>query len=133
MGDVVLTLFRLTYVATIMTVALEQIFDTRFYQKYFGKGENGEGSRFFTNFELRPWIAAAVGVFLAFGFKFRALESGLGDVDGSGTFLGNEAATVDMFLTGVIIGGGTKTIKKIAKMFSSAQAEINTIKNPPAS
>lgn len=44
MADVMLTLVRLAFVATILTVALEQIFDTRFYQKYFGKGLNGTGT-----------------------------------------------------------------------------------------
>ena len=47
MADAIATLVRLAFVAAILTVALEQIFDTRFYQKYFGKGLDGKGSRFF--------------------------------------------------------------------------------------
>jgi len=79
MVDITLTLIRLTFVATVLTIALEQIFDTKLYQNYLGKGLDGKGSRFFTTFELRPWISSAVGIFLALSFEMKALESGLGE------------------------------------------------------
>ncbi len=125
MVDVTITLVRLAFVAAVLTVALEQIFDTTFYQKYFGKGLDGKGSRFLKNFELRPWVSTVVGIFLAFGFNMTALQSGLGSefVTASGT-IGADAQIVDKVLTGLIIGGGTKTIKKLAKQFASAQKSI---------
>ncbi|TDI83999.1 MAG: hypothetical protein E2O78_07180 [Caldithrix sp.] len=123
MGDVIKTLTQLAFTAIILTVALEQIFDTNLFQKYLGKGLDGKGSKFLTSFDLRPWIATAVGIFLAFGFKMQAVKSGLGIADVEG-FLGAEAEIVDMLLTGLIIGGGTKTIVKIAKRYGTTRSEI---------
>ena len=123
MGEVIKTLTQLAFMAIILTVALEQIYDTNLYQKYLGKGLDGKGSKFFKSFDLRPWIATAVGLFLAFGFQIRALQAGLG-IDNAKGFLGAEAETVDMFLTGLIIGGGTKTIIKIAKRYGVTKREI---------
>lgn len=114
MGDVITTLLRLTFMAIILTVALEQIYDTNLYQKYLGKGLDGKGRKFFKSYDFRPWIATAVGLFLAFGFKIQVLQAGMG-IDKAEGFLGTEAEAVDMFLTGQIIGGGTKTIVKITK------------------
>jgi len=127
MLDLTMTLVQLAFVATVLTVALEQIFDTNLYQKYLGKGLDGQDtkdSRFFKSFELRPWLSTAVGIFLAFSFGMTAIESGLGS-----EFMtppgdtGAEAKMVDMVLTGLIIGGGTKTIKKIAKRFRETTQE----------
>ena len=59
MGDVITTLVQLAFVATILTVALEQIYDTNLYQKYLGKGLDGRESKLFKSFDLRPWIATA--------------------------------------------------------------------------
>lgn len=125
MIDVTITLVRLAFVAAVLTVALEQVFDTKLYQKYLGKGLDGEGSRFFRTFELRPWISTAVGIFLAFGFELKALASGLGPefINTTGTAAA-EAEIVDKILTGLIIGGGTKTIKNLAKQFAAAQKGI---------
>jgi len=129
MADVMLTLVRLAFVATILTVALEQIFDTRFYQKYFGKGLNGTGSRYFTEFELRPWISTLVGILIAFSFEIQAISTGLGSEFLSASGGHNpEAQLVDMVLTGLIIGGGTKSVKKIAKQFSATQQAVQKLK-----
>ncbi len=122
MLDIGLTLVRMTFIAVFMAVALEQIFDTKLYQKYLGKGLNGEGSKFFQMFELRPWLSSALGIFIAFSFNITALESGLGSEFMSET--GYDAQILDMILTGLIIGGGTKTIKKLANNFYSAQKDI---------
>ena len=129
MVDVIITLLRLAFVAAVLTIALEQIFDTKIYQQYLGKGLDGEGSRYCRNFELRPWISTAVGIYLAFAFQMKALESGLGSefINTSGTIYA-DAAIVDMILTGLIIGGGTKSIKKIAKQFVAAQKSIKEVK-----
>ena len=125
MGDVIKTLTQLAFVAIILTVALEQIYDTNLYQKYMGKGLDGKGSKFFKSSDLRQWIATAVGLFLAFGFKIQAIQAGMG-IDKAEGFLGTEAGAVDMFLTGLIIGGGTKTIVKIAKRYGVTKREIES-------
>ncbi len=129
MVDVTITLLRLAFVAAVLTVALQQIFDTKLYQKYLGKGLDGEGSRYCRNFELRPWISTAVGIYLAFAFQMKALASGLG-AEFMKTTGGvcDEAAIVDMILTGLIIGGGTKTIKNLAKQFAAAEKGIKDAK-----
>ena len=128
MGDVVLTMVQLTFVATVQMVALEQIFDTKLYQNYLGWGEDGKGSHFFSRFELRPWISSAVGIFLAFAFQLQALKFGLGkggdDMVLVSELIGESANQVDMVLTGLIIGGGTKAIKKVVKQFGEARKEI---------
>jgi len=127
MVDVTVTLVRLAFVAAVLTAALQQIFDTKLYQKYLGKGIDGEGSIYCKNFELRPWISSAVGIYLAFAFQMKALASGLGPefiTPSAGTF--DEAAIVDMILTGLIIGGGTKTIKKLANQFAATQKGVKT-------
>lgn len=128
MGDVFTTLVQLAFVATVQTVALEQIFDTRLYQKYLGWGEDGKGSRFFSRFELRPWISSAVGIFLAFAFQLQALKFGLGkggdDVELVSKLIGTAAGDVDMALTGLIIGGGTKAIKKVVRQFGETRKDI---------
>jgi len=124
MVDVTITLIRLAFVAAVLTVALEQIFDTPLYQKYLGKGLNGEGSRFMKNFELRPWISTIGGMFLAFAFGLTALQSGLGSEFINAETIGTEAEIVDKVLTGLIVGGGTKTIKKLANQFVSTQKSI---------
>jgi len=127
MVDVTVTLVRLTFVAAVLTAALQQIFDTKLYQKYLGKGIDGAGSVYCRNFELRPWISSAVGIYLAFAFQMKALSSGLGPefiTPSSGTF--DEAAIVDMVVTGLIIGGGTKTIKKLANQFAATRTGVKT-------
>ena len=128
MGDIFMTLMRLAAVSIVMTVALEQIFETKLYQSLFGKGIDGRPSRWApSNFELRPWIASAVGIELAFGFELMAITHILGmaygDVIGS-QYLGAEAAILDYVLTGLILGGGTKSIKKIAKRMAETKQEL---------
>ena len=125
MIDVTVTLVQLAFVATVMTVALEQIFDTRLYQKYLGKGLDGQGSIYFRDWELRPWISTAAGVALAVIFRIRAIESGLGaEFLASAAAHGGEAALVDTILTGIIIGGGTKSIKKVANRLAATQSPV---------
>ncbi len=125
MVDVTTTLVRLAFMAAVLTIALEQIFETRLYQKYFGKGLDDKGSIFFKSFELRPWLSSGVGIFLALGFQMKALESGLGpDFISTSSSISENAEIVDMILTGLIIGGGTKTIKKLAKQFAAARNDI---------
>ena len=126
MLNVSLTLVQLAFVATVLTVALEQIFDTKLYQEYLGKGLEGEnGSKFFSNFEVRPWISTGIGIFLAFSFHLHAIKSGLGSeylasIGGSS----QDSEIVDMILTGLIIGGGTKSVKKIASQFAATKDAI---------
>ena len=128
MIDVTVTLVQLAFVATLMTVALEQIFDTRLYQKYLGKGLDGAGSVYFRDWELRPWISTAAGVAIAVVFRIRAIESGLGsEFLASAASHGGEAALIDTILTGVIIGGGTKSIKKVARRLASTQSPVAKI------
>lgn len=115
----------MAFVAAVLTVALEQIFDTKLYQKYLGKGLDGNGSHLFKHFELRPWISTAVGIFLAFVFEMKAIESGLGSdfINPTGNAVA-DAAIVDMLLTGLIIGGGTKTVYKLGKQFADTQKKL---------
>ncbi len=129
MLDVTITLVQMAFVATILTVALEQIFDTRLYQRFLGKGIDGNGSVFFKTFELRPWISTASGIFVAMTFELQAITIGLGEaylgsVNHAGAVV-DDVKIVDMVLTGLVIGGGTKSVKKVANMFAQARQEIS--------
>ena len=114
-----LTLVGLGFVSSVQTVALEQVYDTRLYTKFLGKGLEGTGSVLLKNFELRPWISTATGIWLALEFKLGAITYGLGidpQVGGGGSF------TADNILTGLIIGGGTKAVKKVLKSWGALRA-----------
>lgn len=127
MGTVFETLIQLAFVAAVQTAALEQIFATRLYQKYLGKGIDGGGSVYCTGFELRPWISSAAGIFLAWMFDLNALVAGLGmNYADLVAVKGTAALSVDMVFTGLIIGGGTKAIKKIAKDLGNTRTNVKT-------
>jgi hypothetical protein len=128
MLDVTITLVQMAFVATILTVALEQVFDTRLYQRFLGKGIDGNESVFFKGFELRPWISTAAGIFVAITFELQAISIGLGQgylgsVNHAGAVV-DDVKIVDMVLTGLVIGGGTKSVKKVANMFAQARQAI---------
>lgn len=128
MVDVTVTLIQLAFVSVIMTVALEQVFDTRLYQNYLGSGPDGKGSVLFKDLELRPWIATIIGIFLSFCYQLQAIKFGLGDEFlGKASALNENAKIVDMLLTGLIIGGGTKSIKKIANRLAGVQGTIKQV------
>jgi hypothetical protein len=127
MANLLIVLTKLAFVATVLTVALEQIFDTRFYQKWLGKGIDGTPSRFFQVFELRPWISSAVGVFLAWKLQLAAIAEGTSAAyipipDGLESV--PDVLAIDFILTGLIIGGGTKAVKKVAKQFAATKKDL---------
>lgn len=130
MGDVLTNFIQLAWVSALSTGALQVIYDTRFYQINFGKGPDGEGnntSRFFKRYELRPWIALALGVFLAYQFTLTAMIDGLGiDLATLVAVSGETAVHVDKILTGISISGGCKTIKFIASSFADARKDITS-------
>ena len=70
-----------------------------------------------------------VGIIIAFSFKIQAINTGLGSEFLSASGGHNpEAQLVDMVLTVLIIGGGTKSVKKIAKQFSATQQAVQNLK-----
>ena len=85
---------------------------------------DGKGSRFLKTFELRPWISTSGGLFIAFGFGLTALQSGLGSEFITSGTINADAEIIDKVLTGLIVGGGTKTIKKLANQFVATQKSI---------
>lgn len=113
--NVPLTLLGLGFVMAMQTVALEQIYDTKLWRRYLGKGDDGSGSRLFSQFELRPWVSTAVGIYLAYVFKFQCIAYAYG-IDPSQ--MPPSAQYVDIILTGLIIGGGTKALKKLSKIYA---------------
>ena len=128
MGDVLLTLTQLAYVSAVVAAGLEVLFETKLYQAYLGKGLNGDGSKFFTSFELRPWIAIAVGICVAWQFDLCAIIEGLNIslpefAALSGTDSVDRINAIDRVLTGIVIGGGAKSIKALAKSFASTRKE----------
>ena len=112
MSAVPVTLVGLAFVSAVQTVALEQVYDTKLYTKFLGTGLEGAGSVLLKNFELRPWISTATGIWLALEFKLGAITYGLG-VDP--TTIAGASFTADNILTGLIIGGGTKAVKSVWK------------------
>ena len=112
MSAVPVTLVGLAFVSAVQTVALEQVYDTKLYTKFLRKGLEGAGSVLLKNFELRPWISTATGIWLALEFKLGAITYGLG-VDP--TTIAGASFTADNILTGLIIGGGTKAVKSVWK------------------
>lgn len=112
MSAVPVTLVGLAFVSAVQTVALEQVYDTKMYTKFLGKGLEGQGSILLKDFEIRPWISTATGIWLALEFKLGAITYGLG-VDP--TTIAGASFTADNILTGLIIGGGTKAVKNVWK------------------
>ena len=131
MGDVLTTLVQLAYVSAVCSAALQVIFDTRLYQINFGKGPNGEGnhtSRWFKQYELRPWVAMALGIAIAYQFDLTMIIEGLEELKLADLIAvsGEQAVHVDRILTGLTIGGGAKTIKALAKNFAETRKELKS-------
>ena len=125
MGDVAETLIQLLWVASVSTAALQVVFDTNLYKVWLGKGLDGNGSKWFKTFELRPWLSMALGVYLAYAFEMTAIIEGLGiNLEDLLAVKSEASVHADLILTGVSIGGGTKTIKAIAKNFASGRKEV---------
>ncbi|GEM_PF-6765713 len=118
--EAVKTLTLLTLIAAGQTVALEQVFDTQLYQKWLGFGENGRGSRLLPTVELRPWISSAVGLFIAFHWEIQFPGKAL---PGAG---GPDDLVVGCVMAGLIIGGGTKAIKKLLKDVKDTSQEVKS-------
>lgn len=113
------TLGVLILIAAGQTVALEQIFDTPWYRKWFGWGEDGKGSRLFKTFELRPYISTALGIYICWlkdiQFPGPAISTGSHDAD---------AALFGVIFAGFLVGGGTKGIKKMMKDAAGTAQEV---------
>ena len=125
MGAALTNLVQLAYISALEVAVLQVIFDTPLYQSLFGKGKDGEGSRYFSQAEMRPWIAMALGITTAYMFHLTALVGGLGiNLDDLLAVSGEAAVHFDRVLTGIAIGGGAKTIKAIAKNFASTRKEL---------
>lgn len=125
MGDVLTNLVQLAYVSALEVAVLQVIFDTPIYQSLFGKGKTGQGSKYFSHAELRPWIAMGLGVLTAYLFHLTALTDGLGiNLEDLLKVSGESAVHFDRILTGIAIGGGSKTIKNIAKNFASTRKDL---------
>lgn len=125
MGDVLTNFVQLAYISALEVAVLQIIFDTPLYQSLFGKGKNGEGSRYFSQAEMRPWIAMALGTTTAYLFHLTALSDGLGaNLEDLIAVSGEAAVHFDRVLTGIAIGGGAKTIKAIAKNFAATRKDL---------
>lgn len=107
-----MTLIGLAFVATVQMVALEVVFETEGYRRALGRAADGEGM------ELRPWISMAVGIGLAWTFNLQAIAYGLA-IDPEG--LSGTGNAIDRLLTGLIIAGGTKSIKKIYRRWNDTK------------
>jgi len=114
---------ELAFVAIAISVALEQVFDTRWWQKNMGKGIDGQPSRWLPNFELRPWVATAIGMILAYAFGLQFIKMGLNIIPETGPWWtwGND---LDKVLTGLILGGGSKAVIKFARRFATTSKDI---------
>jgi len=118
-------LIQLYVIAFTLTVVLQQLFDTDAYKAVLGKGLNGQPSRFLPGLELRPYFATAVGIFVACAAELELLSQGLG-VDMASGWLGGAGPVFDWILTGILLGGGAKTVKKLAKGVAGARSEITS-------
>ena len=135
MAAVLTTLVQLAFMSSVLSVGLEQIFKTQLYQHYLGKGPLGEGSRFFTHFELRPWISLAAGLYMSIVFETMLIAQGtrakyLEQWDSSrfeSFFEYPEVIVVDILLTGLVLGGGSGAIKMLAKRFMETRGELQNI------
>jgi len=109
MEHCVLILTKLAFISAILTVALEQIFDTDIFDSF---NKNVSKTR-----DFRPWISSFIGILIAYTFDIRALHLGLGlEINDTNLHLSELFRRfIDNFFTGIVIGGGTKTIKKTFK------------------
>jgi len=118
-------LIQLYLISAAMTVALEQVFDTDAYHRLLGKGINGEPSRWLPGVELRPYFATLAGIFVACAAQLELLSQGLG-VDMASGWMSGAGQVFDWILTGVVLGGGSKTIKRLAKGVTTARTELTS-------
>jgi len=126
--DALVALAQLYALAIVLTIALEQVFDTDLYHSLVGKGvTKPDGthvpSRFLPDVELRPYIATAAGIAIAIMAHLQILRAVLGVDMGDGAF-GQAGAYVDRVITGIFLGGGAKTVKRLAKAVSEAKADL---------
>ena len=120
MNNYVDVIAELAFISAILTVALQQIFDTDIYRSFTKKISelcpklfsitNKDGSK--KNRDLKPWISSLIGIYIAFAFNIQALYSGL-NVQNPGQ-VNCLPKWVDLVFTGIIIGGGTKSLKNLA-------------------
>ena len=123
MNSYVDVISELAFISAILTVALQQIFDTDIYRSftkkisklcpnYFSVKNNDDSTK---DRDLRPWISSLIGIYIACAFNIQALHSGL-NVQNPGQ-VNFFPEWIDLIFTGIIIGGGTKTIKNLANSF----------------
>jgi len=125
MTQFMLTLMQLGFIIALITVALEVPFSTNLFKKYLGNGVNGDGEgEFFKGFELRPWISMAVGLLVAFFFHIQAIKTGLGS-EFLGKDLSTDAVIIDQFLTGLVLGGGPKTLKAFGRIIKETKKGLS--------
>jgi len=116
-------LIQLYIISAVMTVVMEQIFDTQAYHMLIGKGVNGKPSWLLPNMEIRPYIATAAGIFVAMAANLQFLSQGL-QIDMSTGIMGAAGAYFDCIITGIMLGGGSKTVKRLSKGITSARNEV---------
>jgi len=124
MDNLIYVLMKLAFVSAILTVALEQIYDTDLFNKLINKiaqkmplifkTENSTGIR-----DLTPWISTLFGIYIAYAFNIQALYQGL-EINNSDQ-VKCFSPILDTIFTGMIIGGGTKTITRISNHFMKSK------------
>ena len=124
------SLLQLYVISILLTVALEQLFDNQAYEWLVGKGINGKPSKLLPNAELRPYIATAFGVAIALAAHLEALSAVL-QIDMTSGSTGSWGPILDRVLTGVMLGGGAKTVKKLAKGIAGARSEMTSTDSTP--
>lgn len=111
MSDMFYSLMMLAFLATFQTIALEIVFENQLYKHFFGSGLDGNGSKYFSPWDIRPYVSIAVGLFISFAFQVQLIKIGFPTLEANPNFMGNYGSQVDMILTGLMIGGGTQKVK----------------------
>jgi len=123
----VTALAQLYALSIVLTIALEQVFDTQLFHRLLGKGTVKDGvvkpSVFLPYAEVRPYIASLVGIGVALIAHLEVLRSIL-NVDMASGGLGEAGLYVDRVLTGIFLGGGAKTVKRVAKAVTTAREQV---------
>ena len=129
MGDLFYAFMVLSFLATVQTIALEIVFENQLYQVLFGRGMNGEGSKFLNPWDIRPYVSIAAGVFIAFAFQVQLIHLGVPSLEANPNFIGKYGSQADMIFTGLLISGGTKKVKEF---FNSIQQSAKDAKETAA-
>lgn len=118
------TIAQLLTISGLLTLVCKGLFDTRVFNKWVGKGIDGEPSRFLPAWDLRPVLAVVLGVWVAHEWNFLFIASVAGKTQAQLLDMSRSALELDNVLTGIGLGLGPKFWLALGKRVFEGQRQI---------